>query len=219
MLNFDGVLFDLDGTLLDTAPDLGNALNHVLRQHGVNECSYDLYRPVASNGAKGLLELGFGDQFQHINYDTARQSLLDYYHLNICTDTQPFDGVADYLAKLNSASIPWGIVTNKPGWLTDKLLQHFPIMSKCQCVVSGDTYENSKPHPQPLLEAAKALNLSPENTLYVGDAKRDIQAAHAANMRSVAALYGYLTHPQEAQDWQAEYAIQHISELSALNKL
>jgi phosphoglycolate phosphatase len=216
MIQFQGILFDLDGTLLDTAPDLGNALNFVLRQHGLNECDYRDYRLVASDGAKGLLELGFAEQFEQIDYTLARQALIDYYDENICVGTQPFEGVTEFLTQLNIAQVPWGIVTNKPGHLTAKLLKHFPIMANCKVVISGDTYENSKPHPQPLLEAAKILNIKPNETLYVGDASRDIEAAVAAKMRSVAALYGYLKHPDEANTWSAEFTIQHISDLCKL---
>lgn len=216
MIHYDGVLFDLDGTLLDTAPDLGNALNHVLTLHDRSPCTPEQYRPVASDGAKGLLQVGFGERFIDIDYEAARQSLLDYYFDNICVDTQPFDGVVDYLQRLNQRKIPWGIVTNKPGWLTESLLTQIPIMSDCECVVSGDSYELNKPHPMPLLKAAESLDLMPERTLYVGDALRDIEAANSANMKSVAALYGYLKHPSEADSWQADFTIEHINELSIL---
>ncbi|GAB5380610.1 MAG: HAD-IA family hydrolase [Aliiglaciecola sp.] len=208
MSSFSGVLFDLDGTLLDTAPDLGNALNHVLDHYGFPTLAYEQYRIVASDGAKGLLQLGTGDQFDHIDYEKARQKLLDYYFENICVDTQPFDGVDETLRYLNQQSIPWGIVTNKPGWLTAKLLKHFPLMEECRCVISGDTYEFNKPHPLPLIEASRILNVSPEQVLYVGDAKRDIDAAHAAQMRSVVALYGYISDLNEGKSWGAEFEIQ-----------
>lgn len=216
MINFQGILFDLDGTLLDTAPDLGNALNHVLALHNISPCSSSQYRPVASDGAKGLLQLGFGKRFEQIDYELARTQLLDYYYGHICIETRPFDGVLAFLNRLNNASVPWGIVTNKPGWLTRSLLKHIPVMDNCECIVSGDTFEKSKPHPQPLLEAAKILKLSPQRTLYVGDAARDIEAAHAANMRSVAAIYGYLHNPNDAKEWQAEFEINHIQELERL---
>lgn len=216
MKRFDGVLFDLDGTLLDTAPDLGNALNHVLSHYGFPICSYDQFRIVASDGAKGLLQLGTGDQFEHINYDEARQQLLDYYFDNICVDTRPFEGVNETLIKLNNRSIPWGIVTNKPGWLTAKLLKQFPLMEKCGCVISGDTYEHNKPHPLPLTEAAKKIDTQPSKILYVGDAQRDIDAAHAAKMHSVAALYGYIRSEQEGKSWGAHFHIHSAKDLLAL---
>ncbi|GAC12878.1 HAD family hydrolase [Aliiglaciecola lipolytica] len=217
---YEGILFDLDGTLLDTASDLGNALNHVLNQHKRKACEYDAYRCVASDGALGLLKLGFGEDFANLSkteVETCRQMLLDHYQQNVCVDTTLFEGVEELLEDLNQQQIPWGIVTNKPSFLTEALLTNFPIMSYSGCVISGDTYIKRKPHPLPLLEAAKALKVKPENTLYVGDALRDIEAANNANMVSVAALYGYINDPKEVQEWKADYSVERFSQIYEIN--
>ncbi|WJG11156.1 HAD-IA family hydrolase [Aliiglaciecola sp. LCG003] len=213
MSHFNGVLFDLDGTLLDTAKDLGNALNHVLSQHDQPSIAFAAYRNVASDGAKGLLELGFGDNFNQLDFPIARQQLLDHYATNICVDTRMFAGVEECLLQLNERAIPWGIVTNKPGWLTDSLLSYFPLLAACNCVFSGDTLSKRKPDPLPLLEAAKLLNLNPGSTLYVGDAIRDIQAANSADMISVAACYGYIDDLNQVRDWQADFTVDHIQQI------
>ena len=211
--SFRAVLFDLDGTLLDTARDLGNALNHVLESYDRPKCVYHQYRNIASDGAKGLLELGFGDDLANIEYEPARQKLLDFYEHNICAETLPFHGVMSCLEKLNEHAIPWGIVTNKPGWLTDKLLIHFPIMAQCASVISGDTLSKRKPDPLPLITAAKQLGVEPKNTLYIGDALRDIEAANAANMISVIAHYGYISENEDINAWNAQFTISSIDKM------
>ncbi len=210
--DFKAVLFDLDGTLLDTAPDLGNALNHVLSSFHRPLCKYQEYRNIASDGAKGLLELGFGEDIVHIDFDKARQKLLDFYEDNICRETQPFSGVISCLESLNEMQLPWGIVTNKPGWLTDKLLTHFPIMASCGSVISGDSLPKRKPDPLPLLTAAKQLAVEPEDTLYIGDAIRDIEAANAAQMISVIARYGYIDKNEDLTRWKADHTIDAMEE-------
>lgn len=209
----NAILFDLDGTLLDTAGDLGNALNHVLESFDRPSCEYHQYRNIASDGAKGLLELGFGEELGNIDYEPARQKLLDFYENNICAQTQPFEGVIGCLEKLNEYAIPWGIVTNKPGWLTDKLLAYFPIMAQCGSIISGDTLSKRKPDPLPLLIAAKQLDVEPSSTLYVGDALRDIEAANAASMISVIAKYGYINENEDLRAWNAQVCVNSIAEL------
>jgi 2-phosphoglycolate phosphatase len=201
------LLFDLDGTLLDTARDLGNALNHVLATHHQPPCDYDIYRNIASDGSKGLLDIGFGLQIKEYNFAQLRQQFLDYYHQAICVETKIFCGVGELLQGLDSANIPWGIVTNKPGWLTTKLLPNFSEFQNCQVVISGDTFTQRKPHPLPLLSAAKSLNVLPNKIWYVGDAKRDIDAAKAANMLSVLARYGYIDTTHQSQLWAADLQI------------
>ncbi|WP_342804411.1 HAD-IA family hydrolase [Alteromonas sp. M12] len=216
---YAGILFDLDGTLLDTAADLGNALNHVLAHYDRPACQPQEYRCVASDGALGLLKLGFAEDFEALSKQAlqkCRQMLLDHYEQNVCVDTTCFEGVEDSLEFLNQNAIPWGIVTNKPGFLTTQLLTHFPIMQSCGIIISGDTYIKRKPHPLPLLEAARVLELNPQNTLYVGDALRDIEAARNANMVSVAALYGYIKDQQEVVNWKADFEISQFSQLHDL---
>ncbi|MDU0354973.1 HAD-IA family hydrolase [Paraglaciecola aquimarina] len=188
----NAILFDLDGTLLDTAKDLGHALNTILLEHDYPSVDYSIYRNIASDGAKGMLELGFGDALKTLNVAQLRQQFLDNYQANICLDTCYFSGVESLLIALNERNIPWGIVTNKPEFLTLQLVKYFPLLENCQVIISGDTLSERKPHPLPLLEAQERLNLAKPNTWYIGDAQRDIEAANAANMVSVIAGYGYI---------------------------
>jgi 2-phosphoglycolate phosphatase len=207
------ILFDLDGTLLDTARDLGNALNAVLRDKKLTEIHYAQYRPIASNGAKGMLELGFGDVLLDYDFELLRQQFLEHYQQNICVDTIAFEGVDSLLEHLLVNHIPWGVVTNKPANLTAELLSKFKLFEHCQVVVSGDTLAQRKPHPAPLLHAAELINIKPKQIWYVGDAQRDIQAAKAAGMVSVLAEYGYIETQDNTADWQADFSISHASEL------
>lgn len=211
-----GLLFDLDGTLLDTARDLGNALNFVLDKHALPLCTYEQYRAVASHGSNGLLNLGFGELLVEYDLNILRKELLDYYYANICVDTIPFDGVDELIDEMNKASLPWGIVTNKPGWLTDSLIPNFEQFNSCKILLSGDSLEQRKPHPEPLLHAANALNKAAEDLWYIGDAERDIQAANAANMTSVLADYGYIAKSDDPDSWSADISIKHASALIPL---
>ena len=209
------VLFDLDGTLLDTARDLGNALNYVLDQYGLPQCEYSTYRNHASHGALGLLRLGFGDKLADYDLQELRQMFLTHYNDNICQDTDVFAGIDELLGTLDNQNVPWGIVTNKPGWLTDALLPNFDQFKHCQVVVSGDTLPQRKPDPAPLLFAADKLSQSPDLIWYVGDAERDIQAANSANMFSVVAEYGYIAEHEQPHTWQADL---HVNNVDALTK-
>lgn len=209
----NAILFDLDGTLLDTAKDLGHALNHVLTQKSQPTISFEKYRNIASDGAKGLLELGFSDKLKNYDFLELRQQLLDHYEQNICVDTCFFEGIESLLTTLNELKIPWGIVTNKPEFLTLQLVKYFPLLENCHVVISGDTLTERKPHPLPLLHAEKQLNLVNPNTWYVGDALRDIQAAQAANMVSVIAEYGYIDQGIDTRDWNADISVQLASDI------
>ncbi|ABG40988.1 phosphoglycolate phosphatase [Paraglaciecola sp. T6c] len=202
-----GVLFDLDGTLLDTARDLGNALNWVLHQHKMPSCAFSVYRNIASDGSQGLLEIGFGDRLADFDVEALRALFLERYEQEICVDTVSFDGIRELLARLDKDNIPWGIVTNKPQWLTELLLPHFDEFAQCQVVISGDTLEKRKPHPLPLIHAANAMNINPTECWYIGDAKRDIDAAKAANMFSVVANYGYIGPEHRSDSWNADLYI------------
>lgn len=208
-----GLLFDLDGTLLDTARDLGNALNYVLANNQLPICSYEQYRQVASHGTNGLLDLGFGDKLADYNVERLRSELLDYYYANICVDTVLFDGVHEVIEAMDAVSLPWGIVTNKPGWLTDALLPNFKSFANCKVVVSGDSIAQRKPDPAPLLLAAETIGTKPGDIWYIGDAERDIQAANAAEMTSVLADYGYIGDADKPEDWRADMSIEHASSL------
>lgn len=211
----NAILFDLDGTLLDTARDLGNALNHILKELARPEVAHETYRNIASDGAKGMLELGFGDDLKNFDFANLRQQFLDYYDNNICVDTDYFVGIEDLLLTLNQNTIPWGIVTNKPEFLTLKLVRSFPLLQNCAVIISGDTLSERKPHPLPLLHAEEKLALALPNTWYIGDAERDIQAANAANMVSVIAQYGYISDKQQTDKWNADLSIHSPCDLLA----
>lgn len=211
----NAILFDLDGTLLDTARDLGNALNHILSGLKRPTVAYKIYRNIASDGAKGMLELGFGEDLKNFDFASLRQQFLNYYETNICIDTDYFEGIESLLLTLNQNNIPWGIVTNKPEFLTLQLVASFPLLQNCAVIISGDTLSERKPHPLPLLHAQEKLALTSPNTWYIGDAERDIQAAIAANMISVIAQYGYITDMQQTNNWNAHISIHKPSDLLA----
>lgn len=208
-MTINAVLFDLDGTLLDTANDLGRALNFVLKQKNMPECAPELFRVGASHGSKVLLELGFGEQLIEHDFEELKSLFLNFYQENICHHTCFFPGVEKLLHTLNEQDIPWGIVTNKPGHLTDRLLPNFELFQHSKINISGDTLEKAKPHPEPLLHASQHMNVDPSKTLYVGDAERDIKAANAANMTSVLASYGYISEHDTPDTWNADFSIEN----------
>lgn len=210
------VLFDLDGTLLDTARDLGETLNKILIQYKLPTKSFDEYRPIASHGALGLLQLGFGSQLQSHDLPHLRQLFLDTYETHIAQYTCSFNGIEACLIQLKKLSIPWAIVTNKPAHLTDKLLPHFSVMADSQINISGDTLIVKKPNPEPLLHACKAMNVKPENCWYVGDAHRDIEAGNRANMLSIVANWGYTQDDIPVSEWQADVILENPDQLTQL---
>lgn len=184
------VLFDLDGTLADTAPDLAAAINRVRVERGLSPAPYQQLRPVASAGARGLIGAAFGMAPEDAGYDALRTAFLDHYAAAIAAESRLFEGVDTLLAQLHEWDISWGIVTNKAARFTDSLVPQIGLQH-AQCVVSGDTTAHAKPHPAPLLEAARRLSLSPAECWYVGDDLRDIQAGRAAGMMTIAAGWGY----------------------------
>ncbi|EWH07207.1 haloacid dehalogenase [Pseudoalteromonas lipolytica SCSIO 04301] len=202
---FDAFIFDLDGTLLDTADDLGGALNRVLADANIAPVDKSIYRPAASNGANALLEVGFGDKWPDVEQLALRQQLLDYYAEDIAIHSKCFNGIEQLLASLEQNSIKWGIMTNKPGFLTEPLVQAIPSLANAMAVVSGDTLAVAKPSPEPLIHTANMLDVDPTRCLYIGDAERDIQAAKAANMYSATALWGYIPSVDTALSWGADF--------------
>ena len=180
------VLFDLDGTLADTAPDLARALNRVRAAHHLAPMPVAVTRPYTSSGARGLLKIGFGLDPEDERYEALKLQFLDFYAAGICVETRLFDGMAELLAQLDQNRLPWGVVTNKAERFTFPLLQGLHLDERAACVVGGDTAARAKPHPDPLLHAAAALHLPPSACLYVGDDLRDVQAARAAGMRVIA---------------------------------
>jgi phosphoglycolate phosphatase len=196
------VLFDLDGTLADTAPDLGGAINRVRAERGLQETPYELLRPVASAGARGLIGAAFGLRPDDQGYEALRIEFLAAYEANIAVQTRLFDGVETLLAALAEKGIAWGIVTNKAARLTDRLTPLIGL-GHAACTISGDTTPHAKPHPAPLLEAARRIQVRPEDCWYVGDDLRDIQAGKAAGMATVAAAWGYCGNV-EPSTWNAD---------------
>ena len=207
------VLFDLDGTLADTAPDLARALNRVRAAHHLAPVPVEITRPYASSGARGLLKIGFGLDPGDERYETLRLQFLEFYAAEICVDTRLFDGMAELLDQLDQDRLPWGVVTNKAERFTFPLLQGLRLGERAACVVGGDTAARAKPHPDPLLHAAAALQLPPSACLYVGDDLRDVQAARAAGMPVIAAKYGYLGDGGSIESWQADAIIEHPREV------
>ena len=203
------VLFDLDGTLADTAPDLARALNRVRSANGLAPMPLEITRPYTSSGARGLLKIGFDLDPGDERYDALRAQFLDFYAAEICVDTRLFDGMAELLDQLDQERIPWGVVTNKAERFTLPLLQHLRLGERAACVVGGDTSARLKPHPDSLLHAAAALQLPASACVYVGDDLRDVQAARAAGMRVLAAKYGYLGDGGTIESWQADAIIEH----------
>jgi len=207
------VLFDLDGTLADTAPDLARALNRVRAAHRLEPMPVAITRPYTSSGARGLLKVGFGLEPGDERYDALKLQFLDFYAAGICIDTRLFAGMAELLDRLDADHLPWGVVTNKAERFTFPLLQGLHLEDRAACVVGGDTAARAKPHPDPLLHAAAALQLPPSACLYVGDDLRDVQAARAAGMRVIAAKYGYLGDGGAIESWQADAIIDHPREV------
>lgn len=204
-IEYDAILFDLDGTLLDTADDLGSALNTVLNNHQYPLVSSDIYRPAASNGAAALLAAGFKASWEKRPKKQLIAELLGQYEANIATHTHCFRGIEQLIIALDNKAIPWGIMTNKPGFLTTPLVKAIPALKSAHVVVSGDTLAESKPSPLPLLYCAQLMNVNPKRCLYVGDAQRDIAAGKAAGMKTATALWGYIPSYNEALSWQADF--------------
>jgi len=197
------VLFDLDGTLADTARDLGFALNEQRRLHGLPPLTFDTIRPQASHGARGLLKLGFGLTPDDANFAAMRGEYLDLYERHICDHTILFPGMDEMLRTLEQRGLQWGVVTNKPTRFTLPLMAALKLDARAACIVSGDTTANSKPHPEPLLTAAMQIGVAPQACLYVGDAERDVEAAIAAGMKVLIADYGYLDESDRPETWGA----------------
>ncbi|BAO45050.1 phosphoglycolate phosphatase [Thiolapillus brandeum] len=210
------MLFDLDGTLADTAPDLALALNRTLEHFGQPTLPFEAIRPVVSHGGMALIRRGFAMEPDEEGFEERRQYLLDQYLDNICAQTRLFPGMDQVVRQLCQKEIPWGIVTNKPAWLTNPLMAALPMPCTTEVIISGDTLPQRKPHPAPLLLAAQQLDLAPGHCLYVGDAERDIEAGRAAGMSTACALFGYLQEQDRPEDWQADFRLQRPEELLRL---
>jgi phosphoglycolate phosphatase len=209
------VLFDLDGTLLDTAPDLADALNTVLVENKRSPLPLDDIRPVVSHGGIALVELGFKLDRADPAFEPLRQRLLEVYRESVSRRTLPFPGITELLDDIEQRGLNWGVVTNKPGWLTEPLLKDLGLFNRAACVVSGDTLDERKPHPAPMLHASKLANSRPEQCVYIGDAQRDIEAGNNAGMQTLVALFGYLQEKDDPLTWNASSMIEHPQDLLA----
>ncbi|MET0071756.1 MAG: HAD-IA family hydrolase [Candidatus Thiodiazotropha sp.] len=207
------VLFDLDGTFADTAADLHFALNRVLVQQGREEIPFEKLRPAVSHGSRAMLKVAFDIDPDDPGYRELQQQFLHIYADNIALFTKPFAGMETLIDELEARGIHWGIVTNKPAWLTDPLMQKLGFDQRASAIVSGDTTPHAKPHPQPILHACRQAGADPWQALYVGDAIRDIEAGRNAGTKTLIALFGYLDEDDNPSDWQADGQINHPMEI------
>jgi phosphoglycolate phosphatase len=209
------VLFDLDGTLADTAADLAHAVNRQRSDRGLGPLPLSALRPHVSQGARGMLRTAFGVTPEHPGYAPLRDEFLEIYAANLLRDTRLFEGMTELLTALEARPVAWGIVTNKLTLYTAPLIAGLGLAQRASCVVCGDTCARAKPFPDPLLEAAARIGLEPAECLYVGDDERDVQAARAAGMECLVAGYGYLGDGTPPHEWGGRAVIAHPREVLA----
>ena len=213
MSNITTVLFDLDGTLADTADDLGFTLNQMLSKRGLKNTDSEDFRPMASSGATGLIKVGFKISPENSDFFDLKAEFLRLYEQNLHRSPKLFSGIEELLTELEDKGIKWGIVTNKLKKFTIPVLEKLNILKRTSCIICGDSTPNPKPHPAPLQLACKELNVSEKNCIYVGDDERDILSAKAAGISSVVALYGYLGNGKKPEEWGGDYLINSPSDL------
>ncbi len=207
------VLFDLDGTLADTAPDLAAAANRQRAERGLEPLPLDQLRPLASHGARGMVGRALGLKPGDADYEEVRQEFLEYYAQAICVHTKLFAGIGETLDQLEADGRRWGVVTNKMARFTDPLMERLGLHGRAACVVSGDTTQHAKPHPAPIHHALNACAVGSEQTVYVGDDLRDVQAGRAAGVVTVIAAYGYLGAEADIASWGGDHVIDAPAQL------
>ena len=212
---YRAVLFDLDGTLLDTAPDMVAALDELLDEAGRPAVDYALARAHVSRGALGLIDLAFGE-LEEAHRMSLRDRYLDIYERRVARATKLFDGMGEVLERIEMNGMHWGVVTNKPGFLTEPLLDALGLSSRSGATVSGDSLPERKPHPRPLLHAAAQLGVDASHAMYVGDDARDVAAGNAAGMTTVAALYGFIPPDEDPRAWPADHQIERPGDLLSI---
>ncbi len=212
---FKAVLFDLDGTLVDTAPDMVGVLQEMQRVHGVEPVAYEIGRSHVSHGAVGLLTLAFPEK-NVTAQDPLMCEYIDRYAESVCSRSQLFAGMDALLTRLNQAALPWGVVTNKPAYLTEPILEQLALADRIAVTVSGDTLPQRKPDPAPLLHACDIIGVTAADTIYVGDAERDIEAGRRAGMATIAAAYGYIPADDDPQRWGADQIAAGAEELARI---
>ncbi len=206
------VFFDLDGTVFDTAPDMAGALNELRREQALAPVAYETIRPCVSHGAARVVRAGFPDA-DEAAFAQLQRRFLEIYRAALSRETRFFPGMEDVLGELEARGLRAGIVTNKAAWLTEPLLAELGVRARFTCVVSGDTVSERKPHPLPLLHAAKLAGVEPGECIYVGDAERDIQAAHAAGMPGLIARYGYVPEDEDPDGWRGDGDLAQAADL------
>jgi phosphoglycolate phosphatase len=212
---YNAVFFDLDGTLVDTAPDMVAVLQYLQEEHGIDPVPYELGRSNVSNGAVGLLTIGFPEIDIEIG-DELHQQYLERYAEVICEESRIFAGLSELLDQLDDMDCPWGVVTNKPHQLTAPLLTALELADRSACIISGDTLSVRKPDPAPLLLACDVAGVDPETSIYIGDAERDIEAGQRAGMATIAAAYGYITADDDPREWDADVIATTTEELTQM---
>ena len=210
------VLFDLDGTLIDTAPDMAAALDLLCDEENQTRLPFDQVRPVVSNGSVALVKLAFGEAINEQTLERLKTRYLEIYQQHLAVHSKLFDEMELLLQQLEQQKIKWGVVTNKPGWLTEPLMQALNLTQRAACIVSSDSTKNRKPHPEPMYLACKLANTQPDACVYIGDARRDIEAGRNAGMRTIIAQYGYIADTENTEEWQADHSIQTPSQILSL---
>ena len=205
--DIEAILFDLDGTLIDSAPDLGAAADKMRTERGLPSFALERYRPLAGSGARGMLGIAFDMTPDHADYEAMKEEFFVNYEQCMTQRTFAFEGVEALIRNLVARKLPWGVVTNKSARFTGPLTRGMPLFESAAVVISGDTTPHAKPHPEPLFEAARRLGIDPKRCVYVGDDHRDIVAGLAAGMGTVAATYGYLGAVADTAQWGAHAAI------------
>jgi phosphoglycolate phosphatase len=209
----EAVLFDLDGTLVDSAPDLAGAANELREAHGLQPMAFEQLRPMVGSGARGMLNAAFGIGPADPQFDPLRTDFLARYEARILRETRVFTRMESVLSALERRGLPWGIVTNKIARFSVPLVEGLGLMPRCAVLISGDSTPHAKPHPQPLLEAASRLGLAPPRCIYIGDDRRDVEAGRSARMPTLAAAWGYLGRDESVHDWNADAVLAHPDEL------
>jgi len=207
------VLFDLDGTLVDTAPDMAAALDQLCREEDQLLLPFDKVRPVVSDGSVALVKLAFGNELDEARLDHLKKRYLEIYAQKIAVHSKLFDGTQSVLDHIEQQGMNWGVVTNKPGWLTLPLLEALGLAQHAACIVSGDTTQNRKPHPEPMYHACKLAGSNADECMYIGDAHRDIEAGNNAGMKTLIALYGYIGEHEDIRTWKADHTINRPEEI------
>ena len=210
------VLFDLDGTLIDTAPDFIRCLNQLRQQHGLAALPAEQIRPSVSNGARAMIRIGFGLEPEHPDYLAKHSAFLDLYEAGVAVETTLFEGMDGLLTALETRNIPWGIVTNKPARFAVPLIDALGLADRCGALVCPDHVAERKPHPESLFLACRQIQAEPIKSIYVGDHERDIEAGRNAGMRTIAVRYGYLEQPEAIDLWQADVIADTVSDLAKL---